>query len=221
MANHMKDERSTAGGNPPKPPAREQSREEIRARQAAEKREKQEWIARRMREDQEAAEREAREKAEWIARRMREDEEQEAPQPGEGPQDAVATRWFILDDTLIATQQAREGDAIARPEDPVCPEGMAFGGWFLEDGTRLFIDADGDGEADPVIAHPDPLCPEVNVIGKYLTSSVEDASAEDARADAPADDAADEAQEEDAPANGAQEGMEVTAPESADAESDG
>ena len=78
MANHMKDERSTAGGNPPKPPAREQSREEIRARQAAEKREKQEWIARRMREDQEAAEREAREKAEWIARRMREDEEQEA-----------------------------------------------------------------------------------------------------------------------------------------------
>ncbi|MBR6221530.1 MAG: hypothetical protein IKQ80_13275 [Clostridia bacterium] len=94
--------------------------------------------------------------------------EPHAPLPREALQDAVATWWFIVDDTLIATQEAREGDAIARPEDPVCPEGTVFDGWFLEDGTPLFIDADGDGGIDPVIAHPDPLCPEVNVIGRYV-----------------------------------------------------
>ena len=72
--------------------------------------------------------------------------EPQAPQPGEEPQEAVATWWFIVDDTLIATQEAREGDAIARPEDQVCPEGTVFDGWFLEDGTPLFMDADGEGE---------------------------------------------------------------------------
>ena len=67
MANHFKEEK----------PAQKESRAAIRAKQEAEEREKREWIARRMREDQEAAEKEAREKAAWIAERKRQDREKE------------------------------------------------------------------------------------------------------------------------------------------------
>ena len=67
MANHFKDEK----------PVQKESRAAIRARQEAEEREKREWIARRMKEDQEAAEKEAREKAAWIAERKRQEREKE------------------------------------------------------------------------------------------------------------------------------------------------
>ena len=70
MANHFNEEK----------PARKESRAAIRARQEAEEREKREWIARRMREDQEAAEKEAREKAAWIAERKRQEREREQAQ---------------------------------------------------------------------------------------------------------------------------------------------
>ena len=49
------------------------SRAAIRARKEAEEREKQEWIARRKREEKAAAEAEAKEKAAWIAERRRQE----------------------------------------------------------------------------------------------------------------------------------------------------
>ena len=71
----MRDKRSSEGSAPPSRPDKGESRAELRARQAAEERERREWIARRKREDQEAAEAEERERQEWIARRKREDRE--------------------------------------------------------------------------------------------------------------------------------------------------
>lgn len=53
------------------------SRAALRAKAEAEEREKQAWIAERMRQDREAAEAEEREKREWIAARMRQDREAE------------------------------------------------------------------------------------------------------------------------------------------------
>ena len=53
--------------------ARPESRAAVRARKEAEEREKQEWIARRKREEKAAAEAEAREKAAWIAERKRQE----------------------------------------------------------------------------------------------------------------------------------------------------
>ena len=91
---------------------------------------------------------------------------------GEPTSDGVATWCFIVENTLFATQEAREGDLILRPEDPAAPEGQVFAGWALEDGTQLFVDADGDGVTDPVIAHPDPLCPEVNVFARFVEAEV-------------------------------------------------
>jgi len=89
---------------------------------------------------------------------------EDAPQPAP---EAVVTYCFIVDDAPVATQEAREGDAIQRPADPAAPEGYAFIGWFLEDGAPLFADADGDGEIDPVIAHPDPLRPQIVVTARF------------------------------------------------------
>lgn len=63
----------------------------------------------------------------------------------------VVTYLFIVDNALVATQEARAGDKIIRPTDPEAPAGLAFDGWFLEDGSRLFADADGDGLEAPVI----------------------------------------------------------------------
>ena len=74
--------------------------------------------------------------------------------------DAVVTYCFIAEDTLLSEQPALEGEEISRPADPVAPEGYAFVGWFLEDGTRLFEDG-------PVIAHPDGMSPEVNVLARF------------------------------------------------------
>lgn len=71
----------------------------------------------------------------------------------EGPgAPATVVYRFIVDEAEYRVQQVREGEAVLRPEDPAAPEGMAFAAWVLADGTPLFVDADGDGEADPVIA---------------------------------------------------------------------
>ena len=74
----------------------------------------------------------------------------------EGPGAPVTVAYrFIVDEAEYRVQQVREGEAVLRPEDPAAPEGMAFAAWVLADGTPLFVDADGDGEADPVIARAD------------------------------------------------------------------
>ena len=74
----------------------------------------------------------------------------------EGPEaPATVVYRFIVDEAEYRVQQVREGEAVLRPEDPAAPEGMAFAAWVLADGTPLFVDADGDGEADPVIARAD------------------------------------------------------------------
>ena len=76
MANHFRDNtkesntRDAASVNP-------NSRAAIRARKEAEEREKQEWIARRKREEKAAAEAEAKEKAAWIAERRRQEKAEE------------------------------------------------------------------------------------------------------------------------------------------------
>ena len=80
------------------------------------------------------------------------------------PQSASVNYCFIVDYCLYAEQAAKEGEEITRPADPAAPEGMAFEGWFLDpedDDTRLFEDGDA------LIAHPDPLCPEVNVYARF------------------------------------------------------
>ena len=74
----------------------------------------------------------------------------------EGPgAPATVVYRFIVDEAEYRVQQVREGEAVLRPEDPAAPEGMAFAAWVLADGTPLFVDADGDGETDPVIARAD------------------------------------------------------------------
>ncbi len=102
----------------------------------------------------------------------------DAPQPDapdDGPAavdpDAGVTYCFIVNDVEYASQTAREGDVIRRPEDPVAQEGMVFDGWVLEDGTPLFCDADGDGEIDEVIAHPDGLTTLVNVEAVFVMAT--------------------------------------------------
>ena len=72
MASHFRDntnERNTRDAAAVNP----NSRAAIRARKEAEEREKQEWIARRKREEKAAAEAEAKEKAAWIAERRRQE----------------------------------------------------------------------------------------------------------------------------------------------------
>ena len=77
---------------------------------------------------------------------------------------------FVVNDGVYAVQEARDGDAILQPEDPVAPEGMSFVGWALEEGgAPLFVDADGDGQADPVIARADSPYSEVIVLAVFDT----------------------------------------------------
>ena len=80
----------------------------------------------------------------------------------------IQTWWFIAGDEAVAVLEAREGEEIQLPDDPAAPEGMAFDGWYYEDETPVLADADGDGEIDAVIAHPDPLVPEVNVLARFV-----------------------------------------------------
>ena len=123
---------------------------------------------------------------------LAEDAPQSAPE-------AVVTYCFIADDAPVATQAAWEGDAIQRPADPSAPEGYAFIGWFLEDGAPLFVDADGDGAIDPIIAHPDPLCPQIVVTARFEGQSVpsegEQSPAEGEDVEAPAEEETEESTE--------------------------
>ena len=73
------------------------------------------------------------------------------------------TYRFIVDGVEVATQAARAGEEILRPEAPEAPRGKVFAGWTLADGTPLFADADGDGKIDPVIVRDYELGTEVCV----------------------------------------------------------
>ena len=74
----------------------------------------------------------------------------------EGPEAPATVAYrFIVGEAEYQVQQVREGEAVLRPEDPAAPEGMTFAAWVLADGAPLFVDADGNGETDPVIAHVD------------------------------------------------------------------
>jgi len=55
---------------------------------------------------------------------------EDAPQPAP---EAVVTYCFIVDDAPVATQEAREGDAIQRPADPPRRRGMPLsaGSWRM------------------------------------------------------------------------------------------
>ena len=84
------------------------------------------------------------------------------PNPPVEPEQMIhVTYCFIEGDTLVACQTAVEGEEIAAPKDPAAPEGMAFAGWALEDGTPVFIDG------APLIAHADPQIPGINVLAVY------------------------------------------------------
>ena len=78
----------------------------------------------------------------------------DALQPEAGP---AVTYRFIVDNAPVAAQEAWEGDAIQRPADPEAPEGYAFEGWFLKDGTRLFADVDGAYRVRNVMIWGEPL----------------------------------------------------------------
>ena len=85
---------------------------------------------------------------------------------------AVTIYWFLVNDELYDEQSMGDGEAIQCPEDPEVPGGMAFSGWFLEDGTQLFA----EGEE---IAHVDEEHPFVNVIARFEDASTQDLSSDE------------------------------------------
>lgn len=85
---------------------------------------------------------------------------EEAPEGADW--DGTETWCFFVGDAVFATQEAREGDEIQRPDDPTALEGMVFNGWFLEDGTQLFV-----GDAT-IVANPNPQTPDVNVFARFV-----------------------------------------------------
>lgn len=93
--------------------------------------------------------------------------------------EAHVTYRFIVDEVEVATQAARAGEEILRPEAPKAPKGKAFAGWALADGTPLFADADGDGKIDPVIVRDDELGTEVCVWAVFSEAATEEAPAEE------------------------------------------
>ena len=122
---------------------------------------------------------------------------EEEPAAGETSTDTdwngIQTWWFIAGDEAVAVLEAREGEEIQLPDDPAAPEGMAFDGWYYEDETPVLADADGDGAIDAVIAHPDPLVPEVNVLARFVEAEepaaeepTEEPAVEEPAADEPA-----------------------------------
>ena len=94
--------------------------------------------------------------------------EEGTPEAAQPDGEAVTVYNFIVENALLAAQEAREGDAILRPDDPAAPGGYVFAGWYLEDGTALFVDGDGDGEIDAVITHLDQQMPDVNVFARFV-----------------------------------------------------
>ena len=91
----------------------------------------------------------------------------------EGPEaPATAVYRFIVNETEYQVQQVRDGEAVLLPENPAAPEGMAFEAWVLESGAPLFVDADGNGEIDPVIANVEAQ-PEVKVWASFKQVEVQ------------------------------------------------
>ena len=80
---------------------------------------------------------------------------------GEDEGQGKAVYRFIANEAEYAVQEALEGEEILQPEAPEAPEGYVFAGWLLWDGTPLFVDANEDGELDPVIVKADALGTEV------------------------------------------------------------
>lgn len=128
---------------------------------------------------------------------------EEEPAAGETSTDTdwngIQTWWFIAGDEAVAVLEAREGEEIQLPDDPAAPEGMAFDGWYYEDETPVLADADGDGAIDAVIAHPDPLVPEVNVLARFVEAEepaaeepTEEPAVEEPVAEEPAEEPTDE-----------------------------
>ena len=79
----------------------------------------------------------------------------------EGETVREATYRFIVDDSEYDCQVARVGEEILRPEDPAAPAGKVFAGWMLADGAPMFVDADEDGQIDPVIVGEEELGAEI------------------------------------------------------------
>ena len=73
---------------------------------------------------------------------------------------AVTTYWFLVNDELYSEQTVGDGGTIQCPDEPEAPEGYIFSGWFLEDGTQLFVDKEE-------IAYADPEVPFVNVLARF------------------------------------------------------
>ena len=81
--------------------------------------------------------------------------------------EAVVVYRFLVNGAEYAAQTAKAGEEILRPEDPAAPEGTTFEGWYLEDETPLFADAEGDGVVDAVIAHVDAENVEITVYARF------------------------------------------------------
>ena len=97
------------------------------------------------------------------------------------------TYHFVVDDGEYAFQIARAGDEIFRPGDPEAPRGKVFAGWTLADGTPLFVDADEDGEIDPVIVRDYELGTEVYIWAEFTDrEEVEQPAGEEPAGEEPA-----------------------------------
>ena len=113
---------------------------------------------------------------------------------------ADATYRFVVDGEEYAIQVARAGDEILRPEDPEAPKGKVFAGWTLVDGTPLFVDADEDGEIDPVIVRDEEMGTDVYVWAEFADPAEAEEPAEVPAEEQPADEKSTEEPAEEEPA---------------------
>ena len=113
---------------------------------------------------------------------------------------ADATYRFVVDGEEYAIQVARAGDEILRPEDPEAPKGKVFAGWTLVDGTPLFVDADEDGEIDPVIVRDEEMGTDVYVWAEFADPAEAEEPAEVPAEEQPADEKPTEEPAEEEPA---------------------
>ena len=86
-------------------------------------------------------------------------------EPASDDDGAVTTYWFLVNNELYSEQTVGEGEALVRPGDPAAPEGMAFAGWYTENGAQLFADETGMA-VDGV--------PFVNVFAMFVEAETED-----------------------------------------------
>ena len=79
---------------------------------------------------------------------------------------SMTTYRFLVNDELFSEQTVEDGEALIQPEDPEAPEGMAFSGWFLENGMQLFTEGAETAMAGVSL---------VNVLARFEVTSDEDA----------------------------------------------